>query len=381
MLVQARCVLPMISPCNPHEPSVHSCSSTVIWSRLPTELIREIIVYLASTDIVTARNLRLVCRDTNVWVLPSLFRSLTFTTPDDIARFASMLLPKRKFHIPALKSNLHTAPRALSSYSIESLALMVNTQLPSVETALASVAPAFSQLKNLYITSRNLTSNAHWLRRYPIRPTTMVILHFGFPHLVNFQDPIFQCVTHLYTSTFAGYRESDITDLPQLTHLAVHTRLQHSPETIMSITTEFRRVLTLAPRLQLFVFTIDEDDVPAEKIHEWNMALELCVEDKRFVVLPHFCDPRIEWEGLLRGQPDVWERALAWLAVLDGDEDNAFRYRAVAEQRLQADRAWLAGLKPRVDWEIDIIQREGYAPFEGDPTESHEAVRRSMSHG
>ncbi|KAG6884892.1 hypothetical protein C0993_007401 [Termitomyces sp. T159_Od127] len=291
-----------------------------------------------------------------------------------------MLLPKRKFHIPALKSNLHTVPRALSSYSIESLALMVNTQLPSVETALASVAPAFSQLKTLYITSRNLTSNAYWLRRYPIRPTTIVILHFGFPHLVNYQDPIFQCVTHLYTSTFVGYRESYVTDLPHLTHLAVHTRLQHPPETIMSITTEFRRVLESAPCLQLFVFTVDEDDVPAETVHEWNTALELCIEDRRFVVLPHFRDPRMEWEGLLRGQPDVWERALAWLTVMEGDEDEALRCRAAATQRLQADRAWLAGIKPRVDWEIDIVQREGYTPFEGDPTENREAVRRSMPH-
>ncbi|KAG6896441.1 hypothetical protein C0992_008271 [Termitomyces sp. T32_za158] len=351
----------------------------MIWSRLPTELIREIIVYLASTDIAKAGNLRLVSRDTNVWVLPYLFRSLTFTTPDEITRFTSILLPKRKFHIPALKSKLHIVPRALSSYSIESLALMVNTQLPSVENALASVAPAFSNLKNLYITSRNLTSNAYWLRQYPIHPTTIVILHFGFPHHVNYQDPIFQCVTHLYTSTLVGYRNSQVTDLPQLTHLAVHTRLQHSPETIISITTEFRRILESAPHLLLFVFTIDKARVPPETVHKWEMALEPCKKDCRFILLPHFHDPRMEWEGLLRGQPDVWDRALTWLTGMKGDVDAAFRYRIAESRRLQVEGEWLRRSKPRgkMDWEIDMVQREDFKQFEED---DFEAVGSLMFH-
>ncbi|KAG6907617.1 hypothetical protein DXG01_008194 [Tephrocybe rancida] len=353
----------------------------LVWSQLPIELTREIILYLASTDDRTARNLRLVCRSTNVWVLPLLFRSLTFTTPEHITRFASILLPKRKLHIPALKSDLHNSPRALSSYSIESLALVVNTRLPSVETALANVALAFSRLKNLFITSKNLSSNGHWLRRYPIRPTTMMLLHFGSPHLVNYKDPIFQSVTHLYTSTLAGYRGSHVTDLPQLTHLAVHTRLDHPPEVIVSIAIDFLSILEAAPQLKLLVFTLDAEDIDDVRIDQWVTLLASRIKDSRFIVLPYFRHPRMEWEGLLREQPNVWERAVAYMAVKkDEDTCKIIRYMAEEMRNLRAEKAWLAQHKLRVNWEIDLVQREGYIPYEGDLTEQleRESVVRSQ---
>ncbi|KAF5378863.1 hypothetical protein D9615_006922 [Tricholomella constricta] len=356
-------------------PANHSAVSTVVWARLPTELTREIILYLAATDIKTARILRLVSRYTNVWVLPLLFRTLTFTSPDHITRFATTLLPKRKLHIPALKSNLHTIPRPLSSYSIESLALVVNTRLPSVETALANVAPAFARLKNLVITGQNLSANAHWLRQHPIHPKNMMILHFGAPHLVNYKEPLFQRVTHLYTSTLAGHRNSFVTDLPRLTHLAVHTRLQHASEYMPVIADALLRLLEMTPQLQLFVFVLNSYDPQDEKLKEWMRVLRRCLRDKRFIALPYFRHPRMEWDRILKGKDSVWDRALAWRAMQQrGNLSEAARYTAELLKELQMENVLLMERKCIVDWEIDLVQREGYVPYEGDPTERREAV-------
>ncbi|GLB42466.1 hypothetical protein LshimejAT787_1104810 [Lyophyllum shimeji] len=334
-----------------------------VWSRLPIELTREIILCLASTDTNEARSLRLVSRHTNVWVLPLLFRTLTLTTQEQVTRFASTLLPKRKLHIPALKSNLHNFPRPLSSYTIESLALVVNTRLPSVENALANVAPAFSRLKNLAITGQDLSANAHWLRQHPIHPPNMMILHFGSPYLVNFRDPIFRCVTHLYTSTLDGHRGSFVADVSQLSHLAVHTRLDHHPEIMSLIVERFLYLLDNMLQLQLFVFVLDSDDGPEEKSNEWMAALTPCLDDKRFIVLPHFRDPRMEWEAMLKGQNSVWDRALAWRDIRQrGDPREILEYRNEVMDEFRSEKRRLLEKRHPVEWEIDLVQREGLYP-------------------
>ncbi|KAF8069239.1 hypothetical protein FPV67DRAFT_1112558 [Lyophyllum atratum] len=343
--------------------------SPTVWSRLPTELTREIILYLASMDIKTALDLRLISRYTNVWVLPLLFHTLTFTTPDHITRFASTLLPKRKLHIPALKSDLHNFPCPLSTYAIESLALVVNTRLPSVETALANVAPAFTRLHNLVITGQNLSANAHWLRKHPIHPKNMMILHFGSPHLVNYHDSIFRHVTHLYTSTLHGHRSSFVTDLPQLTHLAVHTRMNHPAEVISIIAENFLELLEVTQQLHLFVFVLDAEDFYDDRLKQWMRILAPCLEDKRFIVLPHFRSPHMEWEDMVKGQNSVWDRATAWRDVHNKDDlCEVLLYREEVVEQLRVERTLLAK-KKLVEWEIDLIQREGYVSYEGDLTE------------
>src|SRR6266545_1125094 len=78
--------------------------SPTIWARLPLELIREIFSILAMTSSQKARELRLVSSDINVLVLPLLFRHINIIKPDDVRHLTTVLLPKRKNHIPALKS-------------------------------------------------------------------------------------------------------------------------------------------------------------------------------------------------------------------------------------------------------------------------------------
>ncbi|KAG6827397.1 hypothetical protein H0H92_011948, partial [Tricholoma furcatifolium] len=341
-----------------------TCTRSTIWFGLPIELIREVLLHLASWDKKKAGDLRLVCRQANVWILPLLFSHITLRTTEQISQFASILLPKRKNRIPLLKSQLHTPPRPLSTYSIESLAFVVNTTLPSVENALANLAPAFSRLKNLFITSRDLSSNAYWLRQHPIRPTTMGILHFGTPNPVNYRDPIFQCVTHLYTSTLIGHRGTYVTDLPQLTHLAVHTRLTHSTETVARITASFLQILETMPRLKLFVFVIDKEGIPPEKIRAWRVLLGQCIKDERFVVLPHFLHPELEWNNLLTGQPNVWERALNWQILRkEGDAGKIARYWEEVTQRWWAEKERLNRAKPRTLWAIDMVEQEDRSHF------------------
>ncbi|KAG5652594.1 hypothetical protein H0H81_004425 [Sphagnurus paluster] len=331
---------------------------------------------LASSDNRIARTLRLVSRYANVWVLPLLFRTLTFTSPDQVMRVASTLLPKRRIHIPALKSNLHTFPRVLSSYTIESLALVVNNRLPSVEIALAKIAPAFTQLKNLVISSSNLSANAHWLRQHPIYPTNIMILHFGSPCRVNYRDPVFQHATHLYVSSMEGHRNSFVTDAPQLTHLAMHTRITHPFWVMTNFATIFLDLLKKTPRLELFVFVLNSDDIYDPKIDQWTLALSECLQDQRFVVLPHFRHPRMEWERMLSGKDSIWDCALTWRALLQGGHiHEILRYRTEMAEELRAESELLSAKKYAVDWEIDLVQREGYLPYQGDLTERREAAR------
>ncbi|KAG5642347.1 hypothetical protein DXG03_002971 [Asterophora parasitica] len=349
--------------------------TATIWSRLPTELMREIILHTASIDITTAHSLRLVSRYTNIWVLPLLFRTLTLTSSNQITRFAATLLPKRKLHIPALKSTLHLSPRPLSSYTIESLALVINSRLPSIEVALEKVAPAFTGLKNLVITGQNYSANAHWIRQHSIYPKHVMILHFGSPHPVNYRDPMFRSVTHLYTCTLVGHKQSFVTDLPQLTHIAVHTRLKYPSDLIPVIADGFLRLLERSPQLQLFVFVLDSEGFYDETIREWHRALAKSLEDKRFIILPFFRHPRMEWECMLNGQANVWDRALTWRAVqLNNDQWERSRYEDEVSKEVRVENLFISKKNYPVDWEIDLMQRDDYVSYEGDPTERREAV-------
>lgn len=298
--------------------------------------------------------LRLVCRCVNVWILPIIFRSLMLTSPDHISRFAATLLPKRKLHIPALKSHLHMFPCPLASYVIESLALVVQTRLPSVEMALASVAPAFSRLKNLVISGQNLSSNAHWLRQHPIHPQQMMILHFGFPQMVNFREPIFQSVTHLYTSILVGPRNSSVADLPLLTHLAVHTRIDLPESTSTKIATQLTNILEAMPQLQCLVLVLNSTRLRHPNLQSWKDVLRLCFVDGRFLLLPYFRDVSQECQDVLAFGSTVWDRAKIWLQV-ESKDDAAQEHFMHSVRRTNADASRKTKNYMDADWYMDLL--------------------------
>ena len=304
-----------------------------------------------------ARTLRLVCRYVNVWILPTLFHSLMLTSPDDVSRFTMTLLPKKKLHIPALKSQLHTFPCPLSSYNIISLALVVQTRLPSVEIALSNVAPAFSRLKNLVISGQNLSSNAHWLRQHPIHPQQMMILHFGFPQLVNFREPIFQSVTHLYSSILAGHRNSSVADIPFLTHLAVHTRIDPPDSTATRIVKQLFNTLEAMPQLQCLVLVLNGKGVIPPKLQLWENILKPCFSDQRFFLLPCFRGVYLECQDVLTSGSKVWDRAKRWRQIESQDDPSKTQFMH-SVSRMDPDTS--RRIKNYMDavWYIDLVQQD-----------------------
>ncbi|KAF9530951.1 hypothetical protein CPB83DRAFT_849918 [Crepidotus variabilis] len=381
-------------------PTLETMSSR-LWTRLPLELMREILVILAMTSEREARQLRLVSSDINVLVLPLIYQHIIITKLEDIIRLTTTLLPKRKHYIPALKSRLHIIPRSLSTYQVESCSLVLNDRGPFIETALASIAPVFSGVSKLAITARNLQAHGYWLREHPIRPNTVMLLHYGSPALVNFYDPIFQNVTHLYTSITTGHRYSSVSDLPLLTHLAVSTRPYLPEQTAKNIAASLRLILNQCKRLRMLVLVMDFGNISdADWLHPlWQSWLEQCDTDNRFVLLPDYRPPRIEWDDMVnedssssfvsmtpsssqteldthRKFETLWGRALSWK---NRSKNSMITWFADLEER----EAWRAATKLKFEeleaagfftnycgpeWEIDLVQRDNYQhPPASDP--------------
>ncbi|PPQ70206.1 hypothetical protein CVT26_014463 [Gymnopilus dilepis] len=346
--------------------------SPMLWSKLPLELIRETLLVLAESSIQEARLLRLVSSDVNVLVLPIIFRHVVMVLPEHVNRFTATLLPKRKNHIPALKSKLHVVPRVLSSYTIDTWVYVVNSRRPSLETALASVAPVFIGLSKLAITGLNLAANAFWLRKHPIHPSVIFIVHHGSPHLVNFYDPIFQSVTHLYTSITQGHRYSTIADLPSLTHLAVCTRLNLPANTVRNLASSLGYILESCHKLAMLVLVMDITSLDDPQYQVWLIELARCIEDQRFVLLPDYRSPRVEWSDLVNGGRTLWDRAAEWRDLNRAGELTRSLLRQQYMENASKERdscpplhRWEGGWEE--EWEIDLVERDDYCPPTDDP--------------
>jgi len=357
------------------------------WANLPLELIREILYILAMLSEQNARDLRLVSSDVNVLVLPLLFRNISINKTKDVARLTTILLPKRKNHIPALKSRLHVIPRPLSTYKVKSCILVINDRRPSIEESLARIAPVFCSISNLAITARNLQAHGYWLRRHPIRPKTMMILHYGSPCLINYYDPIFENVVYLYTCITLGHRYSNVADLPSLTHLGVSTRHDLPEATAKNVAASLHAILKECQKLQMLVLVLDYTPLLTSGspfFSEWESRLEDCLSDGRFILLPDFRPPRLEWEDIVRVpqcdtvkgpesiqiHESIWKRAERWKKSL-----------SALSKPLEKRKLWLSFCSDTLlrmagsssndnepEWEIDLVERDNYQhPKASDP--------------
>ncbi|KAF8920518.1 hypothetical protein CPB85DRAFT_490749 [Mucidula mucida] len=183
------------------------------WLDLPNELITEVVLYAAVSHLPTAQSLRLVCREFNKLVLSCLLRDIIFTTPSQIVHFAELLLPKRSYPLLfPIPPRPRAPPRAFDSYRVTSLALANIHRLPSAEDALERVATAFTSVRQLAITDKNLSSHGFWLRKdpIPIKPSTLMVFYYGQANPLDFHEPIFQSVTHLYCPTVEGFHDSSL---------------------------------------------------------------------------------------------------------------------------------------------------------------------------
>lgn len=236
-----------------------------------------------------------------------------------------------------------------------------------METALASVGPVFTGITKLAITGQSLSANAYWLRQHPIHPRYLMILHHGSPHLVNFHEPLLKGVTHLYTSITHGHRFSSVADLPGLTHLAVHARVGLSADTAAKVAYSLQTILGTCPRLECLVLSLNADTPSGPHLEMWEYVLERCLADTRFILLPYYRLPRIEWSDIVSGQSTIWTRAKEWLKI--DREDRELTMYAVEQER-----SMFPPLKhPKEgEWEIDLVQRDDYWPRDENPDASGE---------
>ncbi|KAF8986752.1 hypothetical protein BDQ17DRAFT_634647 [Cyathus striatus] len=339
-----------------------------LWSRLPVELIQEILLFLASISTRQACQLRFISKDVNRLIVPHLFRDVVFNTTERITRFSSSLAPRRPVLIPALKKKFISMPPNLSDYHVESLTLVVNKRLPSIELALASMAPMFNRVRKLAITGEQLLANAHWLRRYPLRPRFMMIIHHGRPPLLNFHEPIFDQVTHLYTSSLFGHHNrSSVLDLPNLTHLCVTARRGVPQSTINEITAFLWRLLAVSPTLKSLVFCLNTGPAPDP---DWSVSLKRFVDDKRFVLIPYHPLPRMQWRNIILGRMSIWDKAENW-RTLDSRPDwreTPKKKEMVVEAIHNEQSAFQQRVRcPEGEWEADLVERDGYEPPDMDP--------------
>lgn len=302
-----------------------------LWPALPTELKRLILELVAAHSDHLARQLRLVSKDINILVLPIIFRAVAIENIHDLLATANTILPPpSKF-----RKSSSQIPRLLTTYNTAALALLLGESLPSIENALASIGPIFSRLQFLAITSRNLSNNAFWLRQNRVRPKRFMLLHHGSPRPVNWRDPIFSQVTHIFTSSLDSHGCSTLADLPNLTHIAATTRAELSEDRIRHIAHKLEWLLDGAafPNLRSVVLALDRFPRPASRtdisarerytavLTRWRTSLAKCLASSRFYILPDPNPPMAEWDTWINGRPsssrlfysassdDVWSKA------------------------------------------------------------------------
>ena len=129
-----------------------------------------------------------------------------------------------------------------------------------------------------------------------------MMIHYGSPHIVNYRDSIFENVTYFYRSITNGPRNSSVADLPVLSHLAVSTR-HNLPVTLANIiAASLSGILKQCEKLQMLVLVLDfgsEFLWNLELITAWDLRLNDCFLDERFVLLPDFRSPRWEWDDIV----------------------------------------------------------------------------------
>ncbi|KAF9449417.1 hypothetical protein P691DRAFT_812582 [Macrolepiota fuliginosa MF-IS2] len=382
-----------------------------LWPALPVELKRLILELVAINDVHDARSLRLVSRDINVLVLPVIFSNISIEHMNDLTAVTSTIFPPPTPY-QKLRNTIPEPPRLLSSYNTTSLALLLRENLPSIENALATIGPVFSRIRCLAITSRNLSSNAFWLRANNVRPEYIMLPHHGSPRPVNWRDAIFSQVTHIFTSSLDSHGPSTLSDLSNVTHIAVYTHTELLNDKIRYIAGKLEWLLDPLsfPRLQALVLALGRfprpphhkpirypHDVLARERYTtllslWRTHLTLCLPSSKFYILPDPHCPHEEWENWIHGDSlDIWQQAAEYRLrypnsmVLDPRKPEVARDLDQWLSLIRVDLLQFSGLAPiekdtlrmrrasKIEWEIDLVQREGYREFDRlDPEEAGE---------
>jgi hypothetical protein len=223
-----------------------------------------------------------------------------------------------------------------------------------------------------------------------------MLYHLGRPAPVHFGEPFLRSVTHLYTSTLAGFRETSPASLPALTHLALTARAIQPQAVIDEVIAGVRRILAACPNLVMLVLTLDHvplaipaassggsngndilqfPGIPATTLPEpWCAALAR-QRDPRLHILPFALHPRLIWQDIAaddgggsgsdEGEDakagrmrDVFAYAQAWReAEACGAMNVMKRFQLAAEVAARNDalESWKED-----EWDLDLMTAPGY---------------------
>ncbi|KAI0246921.1 hypothetical protein BJV78DRAFT_88112 [Lactifluus subvellereus] len=388
-------------PQHSHTPLSPPPPSPAIWSRLPIELVTQILLYAAFASRADSHAFCLVSSAVRRAVLPALYHNVLLRYAGQVGPFVSPFTAKSRpspyqyYYSPSASPRNHNTgdnAKLLAHIPIHALALALPTKRPSLEAALARIAPALASLEHLALTAPLLSAHAHWLRAAPhIRPRTLMLYHLGRPVPVHFGEPFLQDVTHLYTSTLTGFRGTSPASLPALTHLALITRATQPQAVIDEVLAGARRVLATCPNLAILVLALDHvgltvpsstsggngngtlqgPGAPAIILPPpWCAALAR-QRDPRLHVLPFALHPRLMWRGIVGdsagsgdqdedaavgGARDVFAYAQAWReAQACGATTVMLRLAAEVAARNDALDSWKED-----EWDLDLMTAPGY---------------------
>ncbi|KAI4525125.1 hypothetical protein K525DRAFT_261778 [Schizophyllum commune Loenen D] len=261
--------------------AVANTFSAELWSTLPVDILREIILEIAINYPVAAGHLRRVCSEFNRWILPVILKHVVLETSSDAMRYARTIhgwedepakVDDNPWGVPLIKSlakpKRNRFPRSVMR--AQSLALVTPTQLPSVENALSGV-DTLADIHSLAISYGNLGAHRFWLLSKHVRPRRIMLLHHGDPVYIDMRDELFSQVTHLYANNpnyltiWDGYRIRDYSrgrriQSECLRYIAIHTKLETMTEAQRrDVADGLRWILELYPTIEHLVLTVLPD--------------------------------------------------------------------------------------------------------------------------
>ncbi|KZV67588.1 hypothetical protein PENSPDRAFT_754837 [Peniophora sp. CONT] len=359
-----------------------SSDPSLLWCRLPIELVQEILLIAASESLRTALRFCLVAHSVRRIVLPLLYRSVHLYREQHVSSFA-LAFASRKPSLVPLPSRITLRPPPLAP--VRALALSIPHALPSLESALAGAAAAgaFDRTQYLAISAPLLGAHAFWLRSRQIAPTTIMLFHTGRPQAVDFTLPIFQRVHTLYTSTLDGRRRLSIssnsdndtfalTALPALRRLAMTTRAERGAAEITQFCLNVRKVLQKLPQLEVVVVRLLH--TTHASLARWGMPLAALAREggARLKVVGFAPTARIEWDAFtspyaasaLTAGMSPWETSTVydtpWPAPRQYDDWPAFtahggRGLRRAEEKRSRGGSHVQPLPIGPQWDLDVF--------------------------
>ncbi|KAF8206185.1 hypothetical protein K438DRAFT_1756287 [Mycena galopus ATCC 62051] len=277
--------------------------------KLPVELEREIFELSALSRPVTIPNLLLVAWHVNKWVEPILYRTIVFERA--IEGYPT-------FTRDGLLRAIESKPASFFRDSVRNLNLTWDCGLRGPRFShrdIEIILSACSGVVDLLVVQGFSLPDAIIMNSLPLKRLSVSLwrLFYRGPHdffsrkpSVDFTQPIFSQLTHLYVCDFVQ-TDSDaetiagLATLRRLTHLTIHA---------FRIFPVFHRILTSSTSLRILILLTEHKATSTTRGADENKPL---LEDMRFVVM--YCPSiHIDWQMGAHTGRDHWTRAEDFVA-------------------------------------------------------------------